>query len=561
MIVPIIIQEGRKMAKCIMVQGTSSNAGKSIMVAALCRIYSRKGYKVAPFKSQNMSLNSYTTKEKGEIAIAQVLQAEAADVEPSVHMNPILLKPKGNFKSQVIIQGKAVDDMNFYDYQHKFREKALNAINESLEKLKKEFDIIFIEGAGSPAEINMRKEDLANMEIAHIANADVLLIADIDKGGVFASIAGTFSLLDDYDRSRLKAVIINKFSGNLDILMPGIKKIEKIIDAPVLGVLPYDHDLHLPEEDSASLFEHKFNSNNDIIIGVIRLPKISNFTDIDPFEFEEDVGLKLININDNIINSNNEITDIDAILIPGTRNTTEDMIAMEKSGMANQIREISRRYPKIPIVGICGGYQILGKKIFDENKKESNEGSVDGLGLLNIETYFKNNLSEEKIVEQSEGIILNNDAIKSDNNDFKGIFSSIEGEIIRGYEIHEGVTTLDLYYPDSNDNKINNYQNETPLLKIKKGVGNKKENPEKELFDGAIKGNIFGSYFHGIFHNYNFRREFLNYIRKNKGLETKFGEDCYETKKDYSIDRLAKIVEENLDMDFIDNLLNNQEKN
>jgi len=549
------------MAKCIMVQGTSSNAGKSIMVAALCRIYSRKGYKVAPFKSQNMSLNSYTTKEKGEIAIAQVLQAEAADVEPSVHMNPILLKPKGNFKSQVIIQGKAVDDMNFYDYQHKFREKALNAINESLEKLKKEFDIIFIEGAGSPAEINMRKEDLANMEIAHIANADVLLIADIDKGGVFASIAGTFSLLDDYDRSRLKAVIINKFSGNLDILMPGIKKIEKIIDAPVLGVLPYDHDLHLPEEDSASLFEHKFNSNNDIIIGVIRLPKISNFTDIDPFEFEEDVGLKLININDNIINSNNEITDIDAILIPGTRNTTEDMIAMEKSGMANQIREISRRYPKIPIVGICGGYQILGKKIFDENKKESNEGSVDGLGLLNIETYFKNNLSEEKIVEQSEGIILNNDAIKSDNNDFKGIFSSIEGEIIRGYEIHEGVTTLDLYYPDSNDNKINNYQNETPLLKIKKGVGNKKENPEKELFDGAIKGNIFGSYFHGIFHNYNFRREFLNYIRKNKGLETKFGEDCYETKKDYSIDRLAKIVEENLDMDFIDNLLNNQEKN
>lgn len=578
------------MAKCIMVQGTSSNAGKSVMVAALCRIYSRRGYKVAPFKSQNMSLNSYTTKENGEIAIAQVLQAEAADVEPSIHMNPILLKPKGNFKSQVIIQGKAVDDMNFYDYQHKFREKALTAINESLEKLKKEYDIIFIEGAGSPAEINMRKEDLANMEIAHIANADVLLVADIDKGGVFASIAGTFSLLDNYDRSRLKAVIINKFSGNLDILMPGIEKIEKIIDAPVLGVLPYDHDLHLPEEDSASLFEHKFNSNKDIVIGVIRLPKIANFTDIDPFEFEDDVGLKLIDINDNIINSNDEIIDIDAILIPGTRNTTEDMIAMEKSGMANQIREINKKHPNVPIVGICGGYQILGKKIYDENRRESEEGSVDGLGLLNIETFFKNNLSEEKIVEQSEGVILNEGTIKDKYGDFKNIFSSIKGEIIKGYEIHEGITTLDPSHYNSNNNTTNtannnnnnnnkannnyntndnnstnknikdtnNFRTESPLLKIKKGIGNIKQKDQKMLFDGAINGNVFGSYFHGIFHNYNFRREFLNYIRKNKGLETKYEEDPYETKKDYSIDRLAKIVEKNLDMDFIDNLLNNQ---
>ncbi len=557
------------MAKCIMVQGTSSNAGKSVMVAALCRIYSRRGYKVAPFKSQNMSLNSYTTKENGEIAIAQVLQAEAADVQPSIHMNPILLKPKGNFNSQVIIQGKAVADMNFYDYQHKFREKALNAINESLEKLKEEYDIIIIEGAGSPAEINMRKEDLANMEIAHMANADVLLVADIDKGGVFASIAGTFSLLDNYDRSRLKAVIINKFSGNLDILMPGIEKIEKIIDAPVLGVLPYDHDLHLPEEDSASLFEHKFDSNKDIIIGVIRLPKIANFTDIDPFEFEEDVGIKLIDINDNLIDSENNIIDIDAILIPGTRNTTEDMIAIEKSGMANQIREINNKYPHIPIVGICGGYQILGKKIFDENKRESPEGSVDGIGLLNIKTYFKNNSSEEKIVEQSEGVILKEKIVENNFEDFEGIFTSIQGEIIKGYEIHEGITTLKL--GDLNEN-YDNSKEEQPLLKIKKGIGNTKyreysENSQSidskkdiELYDGAIKGNVFGSYLHGIFHNYNFRREFLNYIRKNKGLEKKFGIDPYETKKDYSIDRLAKIVEENLDMEFIDNLLKNQKE-
>jgi len=538
------------MTKCIMIQGTSSNAGKSIMVAALCRIYGRRGYKVAPFKSQNMSLNSYTTKENGEIAIAQVLQAEAADIEPSIHMNPILLKPKGNFTSQVIIQGKAIGDMNFYDYQHKFRETALTAIKESLEILKEEYDIIFIEGAGSPAEINMRKEDLANMEIAHMSNADVLLVADIDKGGVFASIAGTFSLLDDYDRARLKAVIINKFSGNLDILMPGIEKIEKIIDAPVLGVLPYDKDLHLPEEDSASLSEHEFDTNKDITIGVIRLPKIANFTDIDPFEFEEDVGLKLIDIHDKIISDDGE-TDLDGILIPGTRNTMEDMLAIEESGLADDIRRVAIE-KNIPVMGICGGYQLLGTKIYDESNEEGKESSVDGLGLLNIETHFKENSSEEKIVEQSEGIILQGNLNKKDSSKKDSIFSSINGEIVKGYEIHEGISILNV---DKDETEIE------PLLKIKKGVGNSKEkiykNGEEGLFDGAINGTIFGSYFHGIFHNYNFRRELLNYIRRNKGLKEKFGADPYETKKDYSIDRLAEIVEENLDMEFIDNLIEN----
>ena len=545
------------MAKCIMVQGTSSNAGKSVMVAALCRIYSRRGYKVAPFKSQNMSLNSYTTKENGEIAIAQVLQAEAADIEPSIHMNPILLKPKGNFISQVIIQGKAVDDMNFYEYQHNFRENALYAIKESLAILDKEYDIIFIEGAGSPAEINMRKEDLANMEIAHMADADVLLVADIDKGGVFASIAGTFSLLDDYDRSRLKAVIINKFSGNLDILTPGIEKIEKIIDAPVLGVLPYDHDLHLPEEDSASLFEHKFKSNRDITIGVIRLPKIANFTDIDPFEFEDDVGLKLIDLYENIADKNGKTT-LDGIIIPGTRNTSEDMIAMEKSGIANQIRNIAKNNPNFPVVGLCGGYQILGKKIHGETKKETPDGFVNGLGLLDIETYFNDDSSQEKIVEQSEGIILKDSGNKIEETYEEGIFSSIEGEIIKGYEIHEGTTILhghDTDDLDGYDAKSQKSLQSKPLLKIKKGIGNKKEKDKNQLFDGAKKGNIFGSYFHGIFHNYNFRRAFLNYIREKKGLKPKFGEDPYETKKDYSIEKLAKMVEENLDMKFIDNLI------
>ena len=506
------------MTNCIMVQGTSSNAGKSMLVAALCRIYKNRGYKVAPFKSQNMSLNSYTTHENGEIGIAQMLQAEAAMIEPSIHMNPVLLKPKGDFTSNVIIQGKSIGDMNFYDYQHKYHDTALAAIRESFEILSDEYDIIIIEGAGSPAEINMRKQDIANMEIAHMADANVILIADIEMGGVFAAIAGTYVLLDDYDRSRLKATVINKFRGNLDILKPGLDRIEEITGEPVLGVLPYDETLRLPEEDSASLTTHVFAQDKDITIAVIRLPKIANFTDIDPFEYEEDVALKMIGIND-------KIGDADAIIIPGTRNSTEDMFALHESGLAEQIIEKSS---EIPIVGICGGLQILSKIIYDDEKRESKHGTIEGLGLLDIESSFSR---ADKIVTQSVATIPENiDGLAGK------IFKDIIGEEITGYEIHEGTTNL---------------LSSSGLLNVKQGQGNNDDG----LMDGASSGNVFATYFHGIFHNYNFRREFLNYLRVKKGLEAKYGEDPYETQKDYSLNRLAEIVEEHLDMDIIDKLL------
>ena len=508
------------MTKCIMVQGTSSNAGKSMLVAALCRIYKNRGYKVAPFKSQNMSLNSFTTKENGEIGIAQMLQAEAAMTEPSIHMNPVLLKPKGDFTSNVIIQGKSIGDMDFYEYQNKYRKTALKAIHESFDILSEKYDVIIIEGAGSPAEINMRKQDIANMEIAHMADANVILIADIEMGGVFAAIAGTYVLLDDYDRSRLKATVINKFRGNLDILKPGLDRIEEITGEPVLGVLPYDETLKLPEEDSASLTTHEFAQNKDITIGVIRLPKIANFTDIDPFEYEEDVALKMIGIND-------EIGDVDAIIIPGTRNSTEDMFALRESGMADKIIEKSK---EIPVIGICGGLQILGNVIYDDEKRESKHGTIKGLGLLDIESTFSR---KDKIVTQSTATIPNN------LNGIAGeIFKNITGEVVSGYEIHEGTTEL---------------IKSTNLLNIKKGQGNN----DKGKIDGASNGNSFATYFHGIFHNYNFRREFLNYLRVKKGLEAKNGEDPYETQKDYSLNRLAEIVEKHLDMDIIDKLLFN----
>ena len=491
-----------------------------MLVAALCRIYKNRGYKVAPFKSQNMSLNSYTTKENGEIGIAQMLQAEAAMTEPSIHMNPVLLKPKGDFTSNVIIQGKSIGDMDFYEYQNKYRKTALKAIHESFDILSDKYDVIIIEGAGSPAEINMRKQDIANMEIAHMADANVILIADIEMGGVFAAIAGTYVLLDDYDRSRLKATVINKFRGNLDILKPGLDRIEEITGEPVLGVLPYDETLKLPEEDSASLTTHEFAQNKDITIGVIRLPKIANFTDIDPFEYEEDVALKMIGIND-------EIGDVDAIIIPGTRNSTEDMFALRESGMADKIIEKSK---EIPVIGICGGLQILGNVIYDDEKRESKHGTIKGLGLLDIESTFSR---KDKIVTQSTATIPNN------LNGIAGeIFKNITGEVVSGYEIHEGTTEL---------------IKSTNLLNIKKGQGNN----DKGKIDGASNGNSFATYFHGIFHNYNFRREFLNYLRVKKGLEAKNGEDPYETQKDYSLNRLAEIVEKHLDMDIIDKLLFN----
>ena len=548
------------MTKCLMIQGTASNAGKSLIVAALCRIYARRGYKVAPFKSQNMSLNSYTTKENKEIAIAQVLQSQAAMIEPTVDMNPILLKPKGSSISQVIIQGEAIGDKDFFrQYDSKnddlineadYRKIAKGAVIDSLNKLKEEYEIIIMEGAGSPAEINLREGDLANMGAAEIADANVLLVGDIDKGGVFASVAGTFMLLDDADRSRFKGVIINKFRGNVDLLDSGIERLEEIIKVPVLGIVPYAENLNLPEEDSASLKEHEWNKNfskdsenadDHIIIGVVKLPKIANFTDIDPFESEEDVEVRMIEL----YNYKEKINDLDALILPGTRNSTEDMKELEKTGLADEIRKMANDKNKF-IIGICGGYQILGKKIIDKNHKESALDEIEGLGLLDIESEF---IREGKIVKQSTAHIDLNVDLKDNTNLSKdditpiqeieimeNIFSPINGEEISGYELHEGTTNL---------------INSKPLFKIVKGIGNN----DNDTYDGAYKDNVFGTYFHGIFNNYNLRRELLNHLRKNKGLEIKTGPDPFETSVENSLEELANIVEETLDMDYIDKLI------
>ena len=538
------------MTKCLMIQGTASNAGKSLIVAALCRIYTKRGYKVAPFKSQNMSLNSYTTKENKEIAIAQVLQAKAANIEPTVDMNPILLKPKGESCSQVIIQGEAVGNKDFFRKYDKskatqkdidnnlmddedYRIIAKEAVINSLNNLKKDYDIIIMEGAGSPAEINLREGDLANMGAAEIADANVLLVGDIDKGGVFASIAGTFLLLDDADRSRFKGVIINKFRGKQELLCSGIERLEEIIEVPVLGIVPYAENLQLPEEDSASLKEHDWTKefeegDNHIIIGVIKLPKIANFTDIDPFDSEDDVEVRMIDVH----NYHEKIKDIDALILPGTRNSTEDMLELEKSGLADKIRELSKENG-IPVIGICGGYQILGNRIYDKDHKESKLDEVGGLGLLDIESEF---IREEKIVKQSIARFGLEKSTEDDESEIHKMFSNINGEEVTGYELHEGTTNL---------------LSAKPLFRIEEGMGNNNEGK----YDGAYQNNVFGTYFHGIFNNYNLRRELLNHIRKNKGLEIRTGEDPYETSVESSLEKLANIVEDSLDMDYIDSLI------
>lgn len=409
------------MSKCLMIQGTSSDAGKSLLVSGLCRLYSNRGYKVAPFKSQNMSLHSYTTKEGAEIAIAQVTQAKAARINPTADMNPVLLKPNGDFTSQVVIHGKTVGEKNFFKKETDRinnikntnpKQIAKEAIEESLNKLKEEYDIIIIEGAGSPAEINLREGDLANMGVAEIADANVLLVGDIDKGGVFASIAGTFLLLDNEDSQRFKGVIINKFRGNPNLLKSGTDKLEEIINVPVLGIMPYTSGLTLPKEDSSSIKDYLNNINNldkdykklddeKIIIGILNLANISNYTELDPLVVEKDVEIRLIDIN-----KYTSLDGFDTIIIPDTIKPKEDARILIENDVTTKIKEV---YDNINIVGLCNGYEVLkivldwenNPKIIDENPKIICNENHSVFYNFEIRKEFLNKLRVEKNLNEN----------------------------------------------------------------------------------------------------------------------------------------------------------------
>lgn len=406
-----------KMTKCLMIQGTSSDAGKSLLVSGLCRLYSNRGYKVTPFKSQNMSLHSYTTEKGEEIAIAQVTQAKAARIKPTADMNPVLLKPNGDFTSQVVIHGKTIGEKDFFKKETDInintiktpKEVAKEAIEESLNRLKKEYDIIIIEGAGSPAEINLRDEDLANMGVAEIADANVILVGDIDKGGVFASIAGTFLLLDDEDTQRFKGVIINKFRGNPKLLTSGIEKLEDTIDTPVLGIIPYTEGIILPKEDelSAKNYFNRIDENKKsqpsekIIIGVINLPNISNYTELDPLTVEEDVELRLIDINEYT-----SLDGFDTIIIPDTIKPKEDGRILIENNITTKIKEVR---DNINIIGLCGGYEVLkivldeenNPKIIEENPKIIGNDKHSAFYNFEIRKEFLNKLRVEKNLNEN----------------------------------------------------------------------------------------------------------------------------------------------------------------
>ncbi len=490
--------------KSIMVQGTASNVGKSIVTAGLCRVFNDDGYKVAPFKSQNMALNSFITKNGLEMGRAQVVQAEAARVEPSVLMNPVLMKPSTDKKAQIIVNGKVFKNMSAVEY-HNYKSELKPYIKETFLKLQSENDIVVIEGAGSPAEINLRDNDIVNMGMAHMADTKVLLVGDIDRGGVFASIYGTVMLLTEEERKRVKGIIINKFRGDVSILKPGLDMIEELTGIPVVGVLPY-FDLQIEDEDSLThRFKYKEN-NAQINIEVLYLPHVSNFTDFNVFETQEDVNLRYVMRGDSI-------SDPDLLIIPGSKNTIEDLIYLKNSGLEEQIIRLSRRGKRI--VGICGGFQMLGKTLSDPHHTESSVEKVNGIGLLDIDTIFE----EEKTTTQVEGDFL---------------LEGVEKKF-KGYEIHMGVTTLN--------------ENARPITNITTRLSEK-----VNIMDGAVSkdGRVFGTYVHGIFDNIELTRTFLNEIRKEKGLD---GIDSavlsFEEFKDQEYDKLAKLIREHLDMDKI----------
>lgn len=496
-----------KASKRIMVQGTGSSVGKSIITAGLCRVFYKDGYDVAPFKSQNMALNSYITADGGEMGRAQVVQAEACGKEPDVRMNPILLKPTTDKKAQVILNGKVFDQMDAVAY-HAYKGNLKEAVKTTFDSLVADHDVVVIEGAGSPAEINLRENDLVNMGMAEMADSPVLLVGDIDKGGVFASLYGTVMLLTPEERKRVKGFIINKFRGDVEILKPGLVMLEEMTGIPVLGVVPYSI-LKIEDEDSlAERFKRERDLSQKIQVEVLYLPHVSNFTDFDALEIQPDVNVRYVMRGESL-------GEPDVLIIPGSKNTIEDLMYLKNAGLDEQIIRLYRKGKRV--VGICGGYQILGKTIEDPHATESAIEKINGLGLLDIETVFET----VKTTTQVEAVA----------NGFSNDLVDLNGIDIKGYEIHMGQSVR-------NSGK--------PLTLIKKRLGE-----SVMLEDGAISedGRIFGTYIHGIFDTLAFTEAFFNVIRREKGLESLAHTGLtYETFKEQEYDKLAKLMTDSLDM-------------
>lgn len=507
------------MGKKIMLQGTASNVGKSIITTGLCRIFKQDNYKVIPFKSQNMALNSFITKEGLEMGRAQVSQAEACGIDPIADMNPILLKPSGNNKSQVIVRGKVVGDMSSKEY-HEYKLELVKVLDDIFGEFEEEFDIVVMEGAGSCAEINLMERDISNMGMAQIADAPVILIGDIDRGGVFASIAGTMLLLPEEHKKRVKGVIINKFRGRKELLDSGVKMLEDIIKVPVLGVIPYT-DIKIEEEDSVTTRFKKKVDKGDIHIEVVRTPHMSNFTDFNIFETQEDVSLRYVDYGESLGNP-------DIVIIPGTKSTIDDLMYLRKNGIDNQIKELHKKGKLV--IGICGGYQMLGEVLKDPYHVENDLEEVEGIGLLDVETTFE----LEKTTTQVKAMLGDN---------LHGYLANLNKKVVNGYEIHMGMTRR----RENSDN----------FATVTEKLG---EVVSYEVGSVNNQCNVFGTYLHGIFDDIDFTRTILNNIRKMKNLEhIESKVESFDEFKNKEYDKLADFLREHLDMKKIYEIMKNSD--
>ncbi len=491
------------MAKVIMIQGTMSNAGKSFLVAGLCRIFKQDGFRVAPFKSQNMALNSFITKEGLEMGRAQVMQAEAAGIDPMVCMNPILLKPTNHTGSQVIVNGEVIGNMSARDY-FAYKKQLIPDIRKAFRRLEEYADIIVMEGAGSPAEINLKENDIVNMGLAHIVDAPVLLVGDIDRGGVFAQLLGTLMLLTEEEKDRVKGLIINKFRGDKSILDPGIAMLEEKGGVPVTGVVPY---MELTLEDEDSLTERFDRKKEGLIdIAVIHYPRISNFTDFNVFEQFPEVTV-------HYVTSISELHHPDLIFLPGSKNTMGDLKWMRQNGLEAAVKKLAQ---DIPVFGICGGYQMLGETIADPDGVEEG-GSIRGMELLPVTTV----LQKEKRRCQTEGIL----------EKITGPLQGMSGKAFQGYEIHMGKT-------------------------LSKEDAEYERSEKQPVIRTGVNPNVYGSYVHGLFDRAQIAGEIVQALAKKKGISLQNGQmEDYQSFKEKQYDKLADTLRLYLNMEEIYGML------
>lgn len=511
-------------AKTLMIQGTASTVGKSTLVTGLCRIFAQDGRRVAPFKAQNMALNSFVTLSGGEIGRAQVVQAEAAGIEPTVEMNPILLKPESASRSQVIVLGCPLDTMEARDYYHN-RSRLLDVVLQALTRLREEYDLVIIEGAGSPVELNLAEYDLVNMQVAHLAGAPVLLVGDIDRGGIFASLLGTLMLLPPVDRARVRGLIVNKFRGDLSLWRPGEQLLADRSGVPVLGTIPFFNDIHLAEEDSVALddgtayvLEHQRDQEKRLLeVVVVRVPYLSNYDEFDALAAEPMLRLHFAASLAEFPHQP------DLIILPGTKNTLSDLAWLWRQGLAQHIRQCAQH--GCAVLGICGGFQMLGERLSDPTGVEADAGTVEpGLNLLPVETFFEP--VNAKITLRSEAQV--------DSSAIRGLFANMHGQHFQAYQIHVGRTV-----PGGGNSK-----NGTHAFQVYP-TGN----------DGWLStdGWCAGCYLHGLFENDNFRQSIVAALAGRRSAQFVVPDQA-SFNRQVEYDKLADLLRTHIDIHLLKTL-------